>query len=578
METITLNWELDAKHLHAHLKCGETFYGSIPLNRPDKHDPTKVIGKDNKNVLRDILSRHPNWSWEDHAIIIPFTYKLIRNDLQECAHYYFNYCSEHIQNLKTNATFSRTDRDHLSNQLKAIHFMIRTSSKFMIEGQLTQNAVNEFELHKIKASVGQKMSRVVNKWADGCQGLKDLPKYNKLYAGLSDALSPLEVKRNSILSIHPVDFLLMSYGNSWKSCHLITEKENKEYKSGPLSYLQDDVSMIFFTVGDGEDEDIHRSARITRQMYHYFQGRMIQSRLYPDHRNKALSTNYRNIVQATIAECLGIPNLWEYTNDRSKIVEHTTQPSGSTHYRDYHNEYNQYMMTVKGIQCADQITIGSVPHCIECGEDNTNPIILSCCKQTKCNSCGQYLPWKETRRFSSYQYCPKCIWKCVDCEQEFPKRNSSYKAVQPDGSVQLVCDSCANRRYFNCHKCGLMHRLDTQMSIYDIDGGRHKVCPKCSEGAVRCPDCNKYHFPNAIIKEGICMQCAKTRKRRQEEAEARERQRIRQEQEAKEREAQIKLEEEKFIKRIPEGMRPRDKCLACPGKYDCTNLQWIPLT
>jgi len=531
--------------------------------------------RDNKNVLRDILSRHPNWSWEDHAVTIPFTDKLIRHDLQDCSNYYFVHCKEHANTVKA-STCSSFDKSLFINQLQKFYVVIQNYNTSMIEGQLTKYAVDNLENVSIKALVGQKMSRVINKWADGCPGLKNTTKYNKLYASLADALNPLEVKRKSILSIHPVDFLLMSYGNSWKSCHLITRAENKEYKSGPISYLQDSVSMIFFTVGD-EDSDIHRTARITRQMYHYFQGRIIQSRLYPHWSDNSMSTNYRNIVQATIAECLGIPNLWDYTNNRGRIIDCTKQPDTSTHYRDYHGEYNQHMMTVKGIQCADSVFIGTAPHCIECGDAHSSPVMLSCCHEVPCRGCKKYFKWKTLHRYSVNEYyCKDCLWVCQYCARQYPITSKRYNLYQRDGSTKEICEHCAGR-YHYCVQCGNLFQDECQ-TVYNINHRQYQLCKTCAEKSVMCPDCKLYFFADCITKDGVCKHCSTIRKNKEAEEKAREKQRIRKEREAKEREELLKVEEEKFAKRIPAGMKPYDTCAVCDLRFDCERINWIAIS
>lgn len=63
----------------------------------------------------------------------------------------------------------------------------------------------------IKCAVGQKTSRVLNKFFISC-GIDTDEDYSKQYGNLSDAINPVNIRRHTLLSVHPCDFLHMSYG------------------------------------------------------------------------------------------------------------------------------------------------------------------------------------------------------------------------------------------------------------------------------------------------------------------------------------------------------------------------------
>lgn len=149
------------------------------------------------------------------------------------------------------------------------------------------------ELNKICPEVhahdGQKTSRVINKLL-AYIGVGKHPEYNREFAKYADALNPLKITRHTILSVNPLDYLTMSFGNSWASCHTI-DKQNKRgmpnsyqgmYSSGTISYMLDSPSMVFYTVDASYDgNDFWNEPKINRQMYHWGENKLIQGRLYP---------------------------------------------------------------------------------------------------------------------------------------------------------------------------------------------------------------------------------------------------------------------------------------------------------
>lgn len=164
----------------------------------------------------------------------------------------------------------------------------------------------------IHAHKGQKMSRVVNKLLSYI-GYDKLPDYNRMFAKYADALNPLQITRHTVLSVNPLDYLTMSFGNSWASCHTI-DKENKRgmpnsyegmYSSGTVSYMLDSPSMVFYTVDASYNgNEFWNEPKINRQMFHWGEDKLIQGRLYPQDNdgNNSVYTPHREIVQSIMSE------------------------------------------------------------------------------------------------------------------------------------------------------------------------------------------------------------------------------------------------------------------------------------
>lgn len=187
--------------------------------------------------------------------------------------------------------------------------------------------------------------------------------------------------RNMIMyvSLNPLDYLTMSFGNSWASCHTI-DKENKRkmqngysgmYCGGTLSYMLDKVSFITF-LHDKKPDDIVNDGKIYRCMFHFYEPKqvLVQGRVYPQGNDGAtdLYKIIRNKMQSVLSECMGVPNKW---------VKSSTSPedydgihSDGVHYRDYCHFDDCNVSYVSGRDCTlddDEFTIGHDGICLYCG-------------------------------------------------------------------------------------------------------------------------------------------------------------------------------------------------------------------
>lgn len=247
------------------------------------------------------------------------------------------------------------------------------------------NYINE-TFPEMKTKVGQKTSRVVNKF---CKlfGIDKMPDYNKLFARYSDAINPLTIKRYTILSVHPVDYYTMSFGNSWASCHTIDRENVREmenayhgqYSSGTESYMLDGTSMVFYTVDRNyEGNEFELQPKINRNMFHYGKEKLIQGRVYPQSNDGAndIYTKFREIVQKVMSECLNDTNSWLVVKGRSECRDVTS--SYGTHYRDY-VEYSSCNVSYHNkVKNYDRIVIGHDPICPCCGDIHGRKGCIEC--------------------------------------------------------------------------------------------------------------------------------------------------------------------------------------------------------
>ena len=255
-----------------------------------------------------------------------------------------------------------------------------------------EEIAERFNYHfpELKATKGQKISRIVNKLCKQLGFDKD-KNYNREFAKFSDAINPLTIKRHTVLSCHPVDYLTMSFGNSWSSCHTIDKKNKRDmpnsyqgqYSGGTLSYMLDGTTAVFYTVDAKYDGDkLELEPKINRCMFHIGEYKVVQGRVYPQTNDGegGIYTEIRNIVQKIIADCWGKPNMWTLKKGTGHCC-HVIKSEG-VHYRDYENFDYCNVSYLKFDDSEnlnnERITVGHNPICPQCGKEHTYEESVEC--------------------------------------------------------------------------------------------------------------------------------------------------------------------------------------------------------
>lgn len=375
----------------------------------------------------------------------------------------------------------------------------------------------------VHAHAGQKTSRVVNKI---CQylGFDKVDGYNREFAKYADSLSPMTIKRHTILSINPLDYLTMSFGNSWASCHTI-DKNNKRgmpnaysgcYSSGTISYMLDGASMVLYTVDSSYDGDEYwNEPKINRQMFHYGNEKLIQSRLYPQDNDGCgdAYTPYRNIVQDIIATIFNLPNLLTLSKGVDNVRGHIIH--SGTNYPDYYHFSNCSISRIKGSENTAKITIGAKPICISCGDRHDVEDNISCCHRYICSDCGCHIEDEDDVIYiDGDPYCRDCVSYC-ECCGEYHRGDSTH--IENYG---YVCDYCRDENFYYCEICGEYVR---ERDAYWVECEERYVCESCIESYyTRCDDCGEYHRDEDMHDYGedtLCSACYEDRKAEEEENE-----------------------------------------------------------
>ena len=208
--------------------------------------------------------------------------------------------------------------------------------------------------------------------------------YDKLFAQYSDLVSDLKRKMNFVISLNPLDYLTMSFGVSWHSCHNI---RNGGWKGGCLSYMLDSTSMITFVVDCNDDRPIHEIPKLYRQMYHYKNNLFVQNRLYPQGNDGAtdLYEMFRNFVVEAFNDILDVNGKWSCRVGPDALKCHIN--SDGVHYKDYNS--NRSCSIFYPDENADDalnciMTIGHSGICVRCGGEYSSSSYLAHLYSSEC--------------------------------------------------------------------------------------------------------------------------------------------------------------------------------------------------
>ena len=477
------------------------------------YDPTQGALKEilrvwrkNKEQLISLLARHPAWDSENCMIVFDHDYE---RGIQMDA-------------IREFIAWIDGESVHLPSMMR---FWILSAEPYVSEKWVRRFKDCEgWTVHR-----GEKTSRVVNRL---CKQLEigNLAEYDREFAKYADAITPLKIRRHTVISVNPLDYLTMSFGNSWSSCHTI-DKENKRknggssyngcYSSGTISYMLDSTSVIMYTIDENFDgRDYWRApGKINRQMWHIAPNAdfMVQGRMYPQDNDgaKEIYDLFRAIMQKVMSECGGFPNLWKLRRGTEEIDPFVD--SEGTHYMDY-KYYNSCTVSINksiDMDAVENITIGHPPICIKCGEYHDIEDSIQCCPSRSCAHCGANVSDDpDAVEIDGEWYCGECVEYCSDCGEWYLIRELHYL----ENYGRYVCDNCLSDHYYRCDVCGeYMKERDIDYFYEDGYGDRVPVCDSCYEKYCHtCSQCGTIRadwFLNACEEnengEWVCPECMK---------------------------------------------------------------------
>lgn len=208
------------------------------------------------------------------------------------------------------------------------------------------------------------------------------------FAQFADAVNPLKVKMDTFISLNPLDFMLMSNGTNWTSCHHLSKYRDCRtgdytgcYSGGANGLSKDEVTVVMFTTKKCKHEsDYTFIPKNQRCLFQIGKDKLIQGRVYPDGRDGATSNArdiFRQVLQRVITECLDVPNLWELVQTDSTKSIYSTEVidkyviGAGDHYEDYlHYDDSTISFLHDGDKRknSERITIGHPQTCPICGK------------------------------------------------------------------------------------------------------------------------------------------------------------------------------------------------------------------
>lgn len=499
----------------------------------------------NKRKQMELFRKHPYWCEEAKSIIFA------QEETRECN--YVN-AKEAIYQLRVYLHRRNGYLPAGDNILEAIYETLDYihDEPDNVQPVITQRFVDVFNRKnctnlpkgaKRMLSVGTKLSRFVRKCCEEFQmrdgsivdvtkfedehepGDRTFDSFEKRYAKFADSLSTLKIKKMTIMSLNFLDFMTMSNGNSWSTCHFInshgifhggntSSSYRGAYKQGCLSYALDEPSFILYTLPtDYYGTDYYRCQKLTRMCCQYSDGVLITGKCYPNNED-SLITTYRNTMQTVISSIEEIPNRWTFSKDTDKISEFVTTAHGAAHYADYLRGGQKptiSLCTKISFDLSEPMRIGHKGYCLHCGREiDAGSSWLQCTRhhiRMVCGGCGKKITDDETYRdINGRLYCSDCHFYCAVHERYERVSELHGTVLMKDGEVK-VCNeafellaqcvdcgvwgykekmlktthgySCKKhvRKYTKCDWCGV-YVLNAEKHVHDSGSA---YCPECAE-------------------------------------------------------------------------------------------------
>jgi hypothetical protein len=295
----------------------------------------------------------------------------------------------HVRNLFDKEIRGRLESNHAASmnfssdgstkksteEYETFSYLVRNKFYINYQSTLQQDVVDAMQNFNINASfvTGMKTSRAFNRFC-AYYGVDKLPEYNRLYAQYADMVSGLKRKLKFFISVNPLDYLTMSFGVNWASCHTIDKTNTRNmpshysgaYCGGTVSYMLDSTSFITY-VHDKIPTDVEEG-KIYRNMFHYGNDILVQGRIYPQGNDGLtdLYSEFRKFVQTELNKLLCLTNdVWV---KRNRGCGANTATYG-VHYADYLN-FSQCNVTYPKERSGSYDNVIAIGHnriCPHCG-------------------------------------------------------------------------------------------------------------------------------------------------------------------------------------------------------------------
>ena len=483
-----------------------------------------VTWYENKQKQIELFRKHPYWSEEAKAIVFsqtetrPINYRLASNALCNLAQYVRNNISVNGDKWCVDAIIYALENYDGEETGLLNEEMIRRIHDSWPWGYELPTALERMFHNgtKITKFVRKAFESVCDRWGishnattfrDDGDDPRRCKSFDKYYAKFADCLSELTIEKITLVSVNFLDFMTMSNGNSWSSCHFINSHgifhEDSEssyqgmYKQGCLSYALDAPSFLLYTLpASYTGTEYYRRQKLTRMCCQYSNGVLITGKCYPNNED-ALVDRYRQMMQLVISQIEHFTNLWTFSRKVKRIEGFVESADNSGHYPDYFYDHQKPVISLHNpisIDIDTPIVIGHEAYCLHCGEKlyGGNHSWLQCDnhrRTLKCECCGKRMKvGEEYHTYCGEIYCPDCVFWC-DYHQQYEPIVYKNELNTNDGR-KLMCNDGVHH-YEQCSDCGVWYpRKDLKKTRLG------NLCPNCISKYDVCSVCGE------IIAEG----------------------------------------------------------------------------
>lgn len=323
------------------------------------------------------------------------------------------------------------------------------------------------------------------------EAIKELDIISQDFSQLINTMKTAKRRQTVVLSCDLEDYLTMSMGTSWDSCHQL----GKMYGQGALAYALSPNVLISYV----KAED-HEYKKKWRQVVYcdVNTGFAIGSRQYPSPNNVA-SDGARHLWQETY-------NMYKNGTTETTNFKFSKKSEGLKQYLKKSNSF-AYVDILEFSPSSEKIQ----GHVWSTWVDGIEKPVINCCpREIICLKCGR--PHEHHRNYEvTCGECPReGQLKCKECGRWHAEETSTY-ADAIDG---FVCPSCLRSDYTYCPDC---QRWERQYNMVNVHG--RSICESCAFAQYeRCDSCSEWHLSEESTRvhvrgriQQLCQACVTSR-------------------------------------------------------------------
>jgi hypothetical protein len=132
-----------------------------------------------------------------------------------------------------------------------------------------------------------------------------------------------------------------------------------------------------------------------------------------------------------------------------------------------------------------------------------------------CRYCGKLHRIAHTEKRNDKRYCYDCldeIFFCSHCNDIYP-RDDAYRAIDDNGDDALICYTCHDEYYVDCHACGYSVKAENVMKFPKRRDQRGNIvynqyCRACiGDNLITCDSCGDETHSRIAYKSAVAQIC-----------------------------------------------------------------------